>query len=61
MARPIVVTDDIDGSPEARTITYSFDGQKYEIDLSRENHEKFRQALAPFLVKSRVVTKEFVG
>ena len=51
MARQIGITDDIDGSPDAQTITFSFDGQNYEIDLSQENQEKFRQALAPYLVK----------
>src|SRR5215207_5460564 len=55
MARQTVTTDDVDGSPDARTLTFSYDGQRYEIDLSPENQEKFRQALAPFLAKSRVV------
>jgi len=55
MARQTVTTDDVDGSPEARTLTFSYDGQRYEIDLSPENQEKFRQALAPFLANSRVV------
>ena len=47
MARQTTITDDMDGSPNAETISYSFDGQDYEIDLSPENREKFRQALAP--------------
>ena len=55
MARQITITDDMDGSPNAQTISYSFDGQDYEIDLSPENREKFRQALAPYRAKSRVV------
>src|SRR3954451_4908911 len=55
MARQTVTTDDVDGSPDARTLTFSYDGQRYEIDLSPENQEKFRQALAPFLANSRVV------
>ena len=55
MARQIAITDDMDGSPNAQTISYNFDGQDYEIDLSPENREKFRQALAPYLAKSRVV------
>jgi nucleoid-associated protein Lsr2 len=45
MARQITITDDLDGSPNAETTSYSFDGQDYEIDLSPENREKFRQAL----------------
>src|SRR5262245_36399307 len=34
MTRQIVDTVDIDGSPDARTITYSVTGQKSEIDRS---------------------------
>jgi hypothetical protein len=55
MTRQIVVTDNIDGSPDARTITYSVGGQKSDIDQSHDNREKPRHALAPFPVKSRVV------
>ena len=55
MARQITITDDLDGSPNAETVSYSVDGQDYEIDLSPENREKFRQALAPYLAKSRAV------
>src|SRR5919202_3746623 len=58
MSRHTVITDDMDGSPDAQTITFRFDGQNYEIDLSRENQEKFRQALTPYLAKSRVVAHD---
>ena len=43
MARQTTITDDMDGSPNPETISYSFDGQDYEIDLSPENREKFRR------------------
>jgi hypothetical protein len=58
MAREVVITDDLDGSPNAKTITYTFEGQEYEIDLSEENIEKLREALKPYLDKSRPVERE---
>jgi hypothetical protein len=55
MAQKVMLIDDLDGSEGAETITYSVDGQEYEIDLSEDNAEKFRAALAPFIEKSRPV------
>jgi nucleoid-associated protein Lsr2 len=60
MAREVIYTDDLDGSPNATTITYSFDGQEYEIDLSEANLEKFRESLKPYLEKSRIVERAAV-
>ena len=55
MARQTVVTllDDIDGSVAAETVTFSFDGRSYEIDLSEKNVAKLRKALDPFTAKAR--------
>src|SRR3954447_3267974 len=58
MAREVVITDDLDGSSNARTITYSFEGQEYEIDLAEKNLEKLREALKPYLDNSRPVERE---
>jgi hypothetical protein len=55
MAQKVMLIDDLDGSEGAETITYTVDGQEYEIDLSEDNAEKFRAALAPFIEKSRPV------
>jgi hypothetical protein len=57
MAQKVMLIDDLDGSEGAETITYTVDGQEYEIDLSEENAEKFRTALAPFIEKSRTVER----
>jgi hypothetical protein len=57
MAQKVMLIDDLDGSEGAETITYTLDGQEYEIDLSEENAEKFRTALAPFIEKSRTVER----
>src|ERR1700756_3711571 len=60
MARQVILIDDIDGSTGAETLTYTFEGQDYEIDLSEQNAQKFRAALAPYLEKSREVERAAV-
>jgi Lsr2 len=57
MAQRVVLTDDLDGSEAAQTITYVIDGQEYEIDLSEENVQRFHEALEPFVSKSREVER----
>jgi hypothetical protein len=54
MARTIIttITDDIDGTQDASTITFGLDGVAYSIDLSPKNEKKLRDALAPFLDKA---------
>lgn len=48
-----VITDDIDGTPEAETVLFGFDGKQYEIDLNEENRKRLADALRPFLDKAR--------
>lgn len=47
------MTDDLDGSPAEVTVSYTWQGQAYEIDLSDNNAEAFAEALAPYLAASR--------
>lgn len=49
----VVFLDDLDGSDADQTMTFSLDGQWYEIDLSSENLRRLREALAPFTAKAR--------
>jgi hypothetical protein len=58
MAQRVVLTDDLDGTEAAQTITYTIDGQEYEIDLSEENVQRFHDALEPFVSKSREVERQ---
>ena len=58
MAQRTILTDDIDGSEGAETITYMVNGKEYEIDLSEENAERFHDALEPFVSKSREVQRQ---
>ena len=54
----VTITDDIDGSEGAETVSFSFDGQNYEIDLGRKNHDKFRKGLQPFIDSGRRVGRQ---
>jgi Lsr2 len=58
MAQRVVLTDDLDGSEATQTISYTIDGQEYEIDLSEENVQRFHQALEPFISNSRQVQRQ---
>jgi Lsr2 len=58
MAQRVVLTDDLDGSEATQTITYTVDGQEYEIDLSEENVQRFHEALEPFVSASRQVSRQ---
>lgn len=37
MAQKVVLIDDLDGSEGSETLTYTVNGQDYEIDLSKKN------------------------
>lgn len=47
------LVDDLDGSDAETTVSYTWQGQAYEIDLNRKNAEEFHEALAPYLSASR--------
>ena len=45
----IEITDDIDGSADAETVSFAFQGASYSIDLAAKNLDKLTRALAPFI------------
>ena len=49
----IVLEDDIDGSKADETVQFGLDGVEYEIDLSSDNIQKLRDALAPWVASAR--------
>jgi hypothetical protein len=49
----IVLEDDIDGSSADETVTFGLDGTTYEIDLSKKNAAKLRDALATYVGAGR--------
>ena len=53
MAKTEIITDDLDGSPDARPVTFAFDGTTYSIDLAATNLEKLRVALEPFITRAQ--------
>ena len=48
------VTDDLDGSVNAETYRFSWQGTDYEIDLSNKNFKALDKALQPYI---KVATK----
>ncbi|HVK20812.1 MAG TPA: Lsr2 family protein [Actinokineospora sp.] len=55
MAQKVTVSlvDDLDGSQAAETVEFGLDGASYQIDLSSDNAEKLREALADFVDSAR--------
>ncbi|HEY5881249.1 MAG TPA: Lsr2 family protein [Nakamurella sp.] len=49
------LVDDLDGSEAAEAVTFALDGVSYEIDLSEDNAEKLRDALAGYVAGARRV------
>ena len=47
------ITDDLDGSPDARTVRFGLDGVLYEIDLSDVNEKQLRTIMEPFVQAGR--------
>lgn len=51
--------DDLDGTDlgnKANTITFSFEGKDYSIDLSEANADTFREAMKPYINGGRRAT-----
>jgi nucleoid-associated protein Lsr2 len=51
----VTVTDDIDGRPGAETVSFSYAGRSYEIDLGERNKAKLEKVLDPFISAARKV------
>ena len=58
MAQRLILIDDLDESEGAETITYTVNGQDYEIDLSEVNAQRFYDVLGPYIEKSRRVQRQ---
>jgi hypothetical protein len=55
MAQKVTVSlvDDLDGSTAGETVEFGLDGAFYEIDLSDDNAERLRDALADYVEHAR--------
>src|SRR5258708_633607 len=49
----VIITDDLDGSENAETVSFGFRGVSYEVDLGKKNQAKLEKALAPFIQAGR--------
>ena len=58
MAKTVVtqIIDDLDGSMGGETITFSYRGTNYEIDLGRKNASAFDKLMKPYVDAGRKVT-----
>lgn len=48
----VTVTDDLDGSANAKEVTFSLDGTSWTIDLSAKNRANLEKALKPYIAKA---------
>ena len=53
----VIMSDDLDGSSDAATVTFGLDGTSYEIDLSEQNRATLAQAFAPYIQAGRRVDR----
>jgi hypothetical protein len=51
----VVLEDDLDGGPADETLSFSVDGQAYEIDLNSGNAQSLRESLARFVGHGRKI------
>ena len=52
----VVLEDDLDGGKADETVLFGLDGTTYEIDLSKKNAAKLRDALAGYVGSARRVS-----
>lgn len=48
----MTITDDLDGSGNAREVSFSLDGKTWVIDLSAKNRTALEKALKPYIAKA---------
>jgi Lsr2 len=51
--REIRLIDDLDGEAADETVEFGIDGKSYEIDLSKDNAGRLRDALASYVTAAR--------
>src|SRR6478609_9932281 len=57
----VTVTDDVDGSVNAKEVTFGWDGTWWTIDLSAKNRGSLEKALKPYLAKATKQTGQGAG
>ncbi len=54
MAKTVITTDDLDGSSGAESVSFSYGGKSYEIDLAKKNRVNLDKLLKPYIDVARV-------
>jgi hypothetical protein len=54
--KSVIISDDLDGSGNAKTVTFGLNGTDYEIDLAPKNLAKLEKALAPYIDAGRRIS-----
>ncbi|AKY03804.1 nucloid associated Lsr2-like [Streptomyces phage Amela] len=49
------LVDDIDGTGNARTVSFAVDGVSYEIELNKKNEGRMLKAFQPYIAAARKV------
>jgi len=57
MATRTVLVDDMDGGDADVTIAFVIEGDSYSIDLSKENADRFYEAVCPYITAAKKNTK----
>ena len=57
----VVISDDLDGSPDAQTVSFGLDGVTYEIDLGEKNRAKLAQTVLPYIKAGRRISRSRTG
>lgn len=57
----VVHIDDVDGSEGASPVEFSIGSDAYTIDLTEDNEQALREALAPFIEKAEKITRRRGG
>jgi hypothetical protein len=63
MAQKVIMTltDDLDGSDAAETVTFSIDGSSYEMELSEGNATELREIFSPYRSAGRKLSGSHAG
>ena len=48
----VTITDDLDGSTNAKEVSFSLNGRSWVIDLSAKNRAALEKALKPYIAKA---------
>lgn len=48
----VTITDDLDGSANAKEVSFSLDGRTWAIDLGAKNRAALEKALKPYIAKA---------